>query len=72
MEEWTKALEGKIVCNGNTGLRWNFFFKVRVVSYATRYADFGKNTHKILARTVFRQIEIFCMEKVKPGCFIDK
>jgi len=27
---------------------------------------------KILARTVFRQIENFCMEWVKPGCFIDK
>ena len=27
---------------------------------------------KILACTVFRQIENFCMERVKPGCFIDK
>ena len=56
----------------HTGLRWNFFFKVRVVSYVFRYADFGKNTQKIPACTVFTQIENFCMERVKPGCFIDK
>src|SRR6218665_626400 len=33
----------------------SFFFKVRVVSYVFPYADFGKNTQKILARTVFTQ-----------------
>jgi len=36
------------------------------------YADFGQNTQEILARTVFIQIENFCMERVKSGCFIDK
>jgi len=50
----------------------NFFLKVRVVSYVFRYVDFGKNTQKILARTVFTQIKNFCMERVKPGCFVDK
>ena len=48
------------------------FFEESVVSYVFRYADFGKNTKKILECTVFRQIENFCMERVKPGCFIDK
>ena len=32
-----------------------FFFKVSVVSYVFLYADFGKNTQKILAHTVFTQ-----------------
>jgi len=40
------------------------FFQVRVVSYVFRYADFGENTQKILARTVFTQLENFCMERV--------
>ena len=47
------------------------FFKVRVVSYVFWYADFRKNTQKILARAVFTQMENLCMERVKPGCFID-
>jgi len=49
-----------------------FFFKVRVVSYVFRYADFKRNTQKIMARTVFTHIKKFCMERVGPGCFIDK
>src|SRR6218665_360537 len=48
------------------------FFEESVVSYVFRYADFGTKTQKILARTVFRQMENFCMERVKPGCFINK
>ena len=49
-----------------------FFFKVSVVSYVILYADFGKNTEKILAHTVFTQIVNLCMEIVKPGRFIEK
>jgi len=66
---WSGAIK---MFNYNTGLQLNFLFKVRVVSYVFRYADFGKNTPKFLARKVFRQIENFCMERVKPSCFIDK
>ena len=33
----------------------SFFFKVSVVSYVLLYSDFGKNTQKILACTVFTQ-----------------
>jgi len=45
---------------------------VSVVSYVFLDANFGKNTQKIMALTVFTQIENFCMKKVKPGRFIDK
>jgi len=31
----------------------------------------GKILTKILEHAVFRQIKNFCMERVKPGCFID-
>ena len=31
------------------------FFKVSVVAYVFLYADFGRNTQKILARTVFTE-----------------
>jgi len=33
----------------------SFVFKVSVISYVFLYADFGKNTKKLLARTVFTQ-----------------
>jgi len=33
----------------------SFFFKVSFVSYVLLYADFGKNTQKFMARTVFTQ-----------------
>ena len=36
-----------------------------VVSYVFLYADFGETVHKILAQTVFTQIENLCMERVK-------
>jgi len=45
---------------------------VSVVSYVFLYADFGKNTQTILARTVFTQNREFIYGKVRPGCFIDK
>lgn len=45
---------------------------MNVVSYACLYAHFGKNAQKSLTRTVFTQIEILCMERVKPGRLIDK
>jgi len=47
---------------------------VSVISYVLLYADFGKNTYKILACTVFTQNGEFMygMERVKPGRFIDK
>ena len=32
-----------------------FFFKVSFVSYVFLYTDFGENTQKILAHTVFPQ-----------------
>jgi len=47
----------------------SFFFKVSVVSYVFLYADFGKNTQKIMARTIFTQNEEFMYGK---GRFIDK
>jgi len=31
----------------------SFFFKVSLVSYVLLYADYGKNTQKILAQEVF-------------------
>ena len=48
-----------------------FFFKESVVSYVFYTLISGKIL-KILARTVFTQIENLCMERVKPGRFIDK
>jgi len=52
----------------------SFFFKVRVVSCVDifLYADFGKNTQKILARAVFTQNGEFSLftERVKPGRFL--
>ena len=41
----------------------SFFFKVSFVSYLHLYADFGKNTLKILARTVFTQNKEFMYGK---------
>jgi len=41
----------------------SFFFKVRVVSYVFRYADFGKNIQKILARAVLIQNGEFMYRK---------
>ena len=37
------------------------------VSYVFLYANFGKNTPKIMAHTVFTEIENLCMERVKHG-----
>jgi len=50
----------------------SFFFKVSVLSYVILYADFEKNTQKILARRdlqFLHKMENLCMERVKPGCF---
>jgi len=46
----------------------SFFSKVSFVSYVFLYADFGKNTQKILEH----KMENLCMERVKPGRFVDK
>jgi len=37
-----------------------FFFKVSFISHVLLYADFGKNTQKILARKVFTYFLFSC------------
>ena len=41
----------------------SFFFNVGVISYVLLYADIGKNTQKILTRTVFTQNGEFMYEE---------
>jgi len=45
---------------------------VSAVPYVFLYADFRKNTQKILAHKDFTQIENLRMERVKPGRFINE
>ena len=45
------------------------FFKGSAVSYVLifLYADYGGNIQRILAQTVFTQIENLYVERVRPG-----
>ena len=53
------AVQVKNTCQIITQVCDEFFFsKVRVVSYVFWYADFGKNTQRILARTLLHKSRI--------------
>jgi len=50
----------------------SFFFKVSFVSYVFLYTDFGENTQKCWDVQFLHKMENLCMERVTPGCFIDR
>jgi len=49
----------------------SFFFKVSFVSYVFLNTDFGENIQKFWHIQILHKMKNLCMERVKPGRFID-